>query len=214
MHQWFDWFGLGGKFTLTVLLSLMALVLALVFRSRTRWICFAGMFCSSMGDIILTNWRGFGDRLPLPAFYVGMACFVAAHILYAAAFSGPAKQNGNRANPGFWLALVLAALGGAGVIAATLCLPQVDWIMFAACFVYLCIIGWMLMNVFSLAWSARGWRIATAVGAFSFFVSDLILGLDELAHMTAYSAGIWWFYPIGQLLLLLFAAPRPSKTER
>lgn len=212
MHQWFNWFGLGGKFVLTVLLSATALVLALAFRGRARWTCFAAMLCSTMGDLILTNWRGLGDRLPLPSFYVGMACFVAAHVLYAAAFGGLVKRQGKgRLNPGFWLAAVCAAAGAAAVIAPTLRLPRVDWILFAACFLYLLIIGWMLTNVFSLAWSARGLRIVTAVGAFSFFVSDLIIGLDELAHVSTYNEGIWWLYPIGQLLMLLFVTTRREK---
>ena len=206
MHRWFEWFGLERKFVLTVLLSLLALGMALVFRTPARWLMAAAMLCSSLGDLILANWRGLGSRMPIPSFYAGMLCFIAAHILYAAAFAGLVRRQGASVfNPGGRLALLLAAAVGTAVVIAALRRPGVDLRLLAACTGYLCIIGWMLMNVFALAWSAKGVHILTALGAFSFFLSDVIIGLVTLVHITAYSRYIWWLYPIGQLLMLLFA---------
>jgi hypothetical protein len=44
-----------------------------------------------------------------------------------------------------------------------------------------------------------------AVGALSFFISDLIIGLDALAGISTFGHLIWWYYPIGQILLNVFA---------
>ena len=71
---------------------------------------------------------------------------------------------------------------------------------------YLAIITLNCMSVFSYAWArgtAGGWM--AAVGALSFLISDLIIGLGMLLNITRYDDLIWWFYPIGQALLILGA---------
>ena len=87
MNQYFQWFGLPGPFVLTCLMSLMAVILAAVFPSQHRWICAAAMIVSSLGDIVLMNFKGIGHRMPVPYFYVGAVLFMAAHLLYIRAFS-------------------------------------------------------------------------------------------------------------------------------
>jgi hypothetical protein len=64
----------------------------------------------------------------------------------------------------------------------------------------------MLAAAFSLAWSTRGLHLLTAAGALSFFISDLFIGLGVLCGVRSrfILGGIWWFYPIGQLLLIVF----------
>ncbi len=205
MTKYFAWFGQPGSFVLTVLLSLLALGMAVIHRTPARWLCFAAMLCSSFGDIILMNYRGIAGRLPIPRFYAGACCFMLAHLLYIGAVALLLRRTGGRAvTPGLWLGLAVAAAAGAWVIALTLRRPGVNPVTFAVCVAYLCVIAGMLMAVFSYAWTARGLRIAAALGALSFFLSDVIIGLDTLAGVTRYNAGIWWLYPIGQLLMLLF----------
>ena len=80
MSSYFAWFGLPGTFVLTVLMSALALVLALLRPSAHRWLCFAAMAFSTGGDLFLTNFRGLGD---LPnSFVIGACLFGIAHVLY------------------------------------------------------------------------------------------------------------------------------------
>ena len=59
---------------------------------------------------------------------------------------------------------------------------------------------------FSYAWS-QGFSnllaLLAAAGAVSFFVSDLFIGLGMVTGVTRYDHLIWWYYPIGQILLIL-----------
>ena len=68
MSSYFRWFGLPGTFVLTILMSLFALALFIIFRKRDRFICFIGMAVSTIGDIILMNFKDIGDLLPIPYF--------------------------------------------------------------------------------------------------------------------------------------------------
>jgi hypothetical protein len=81
----------------------------------------------------------------------------------------------------------------------------ISTIMVTLCFVYAIIIGANCVTIFSYAWSVRSWRSIAALGALSFFISDLIIGLNTLLIPIPDNWGdaIWWFYPIGQILILL-----------
>ena len=207
MTKFFAWFGLPGSLVLTLLLSTLALALALGFRCPDRWLCLAAMLLSSMGDIVLMNWRGIGSRMPVPYFYVGAVLFIAAHCFYTAAY-GVLIRNGGYSyrNPGFWAGIALIVL--VGVVVSVLCFRRVriDWTMYGLCIVYLCVIGCMLVTVFSYAWSVRSLRSLVCVGAVAFFLSDLIIGVGKLLHFTTprLQDMIWELYPIGQIFLLIF----------
>ena len=206
MTKYFACFGLPGSLVLTMLMSALALVLAVVFRSQDRWLCLMAMLLSSVGDVILMNWRGIGHRLPIPGFYAGAMFFILAHFVYTAAYAGMIRRNGySYRNAGFWIALSLIVLIGVTVTVMCLRRIRVNWTMYGLCIVYLCVIGCMLATVFSFAWSVRGWRSIAAVGALSFFLSDLIIGLDRLLYITTprLQGMIWELYPVGQILLLL-----------
>lgn len=71
LARFFRWFGLPGPLVLTALLSLFALTLAGLFPSLPRWLCAAGMLCSSLGDILLMNYRPITNRLPFRGFAAG-----------------------------------------------------------------------------------------------------------------------------------------------
>lgn len=49
MQKYFEWFGLPGSFVLSMLLSLFALVMALIFPTGDRMLCLAAMAFSTMG---------------------------------------------------------------------------------------------------------------------------------------------------------------------
>ena len=207
MTRWFRWFGQPGTFVLTVLLSCMALGLALGFRTPERFLCLGGMLASTMGDLINTNWRGIGKKLPFPALYGGAACFAVAHGFYIAAFVWLIRRSGAAfVNPGFWAAA--AVVLASAVIISALCLRRggVSRLTYGICLAFLFFVGGMLAAAFSFAWTAQGLHLLAAAGALSFFVSDMLIGLNVLCGFANdfVIGGVWWFYPIGQLLLLVF----------
>jgi len=207
MNQYFQWFGLPGSFVLTCLMSLMAVILAAVFPSQHRWICAAAMIVSSLGDIVLMNFKGIGHRMPVPYFYVGAVLFMAAHLLYIRAFSLRIVHDGRQlVNGGFLAAVAVVLIVWILLTVFSVRTGKFSWTMYALCFVYMCIIGCNCAVIFSFAFSAGGWYLIAAAGALSFFISDLIIGAGELTGFTtpALQEGIWWFYPIGQILILLF----------
>lgn len=207
MTRWFRWFRQPGTFVLTVLLSLTALVLALVRRTPQQVLCCAGMLASTMGDLINTNWRGMGSRLPFPALYGGAACFAVAHSFYTAAFAAVLRSGGlPLVNTGFLLAAVCVLAAGALVSVLCFCQKNVNRLTYAVCLVYLCFVGSTLAAAFACGAADGGLHLLAAVGALSFFVSDLLIGLNVLCGVQNdfVLKGVWWFYPIGQLLLIVF----------
>ncbi len=204
MNNYFKWFGLPGSFVLTVLMSLLALVLALCFRTKDRWWCLAAMVLSSMGDIVLMNFRGIGGKMPVPYFFVGAGFFIIAHLLYTGGYLTMIRENAYRyLNPGFWTAVGILVLAGVGLLILSFRDPYAKPSMYVLCILYLFIIGTACATIFSYAWSVRSWRSIAALGALSFFISDYIIGIGKLLGYGEFDHLIWWFYPVGQILLLI-----------
>lgn len=203
MEKAFAWFGLKGSLVLTMLLSALSLVLAVVFRTPIRWLCFAAMLMSSVGDIFLMHFKGIEERFP-NFFVVGAAFFMLAHLLYTACFALKICDQGSMyMNGGAAAALVIAVLSL--IYFTSICKNKSQLPLAVA---YLAIITLNCMTVFSFAWlNGIGDLLAVlaAIGATSFLASDLIIGFGLLANIHRYDYLIWWLYPIGQLLLIIGA---------
>lgn len=196
---------LSGAFVLTVLMSLFAIALALIFRTADRYLCMAAMIISSCGDVLLMNFRGISRALP-NSFTLGAVLFMSAHILYLTAFLYIIKMRGYPViNAGFFFGIGLIASAFILLICFTIKTGNFKFNMFLLCFIYLIFIGANCCMIFSLAYSAKGFALLTAVGALSFFISDAMIGLDRLADISSPLSDklVWWFYPVGQVLILL-----------
>ena len=203
MNKYFACFGLPGAFVLSMLMSLFALALALLSPTPARWFCFAAMALSSVGDTFLTNFKGIKNIFP-NYFTIGAAFFMAAHLLYIASYgikirnSGAAFFNGG-------VILVLAAAIALYVYFIHLSISTGHKSVLPLVVVYLAIISADCMTIFSYAWSqgfSNPLAILAAVGAVSFMISDLIIGLGIAGGITKYDSLIWWYYPIGQILMI------------
>ncbi len=206
MHKYFSCFGLPGTMVLTFLLSLTAVILAAGFRTKDRWLCMAAMLLSTAGDIFMDNFMDIGSKIPIPPFFVGAAFFILAHIVYIFAFSYLIRaKEYTLINPGFWAAIVFVLACGVFVIAKSLSGGSVNWGMMLLCVVYMCIIGTNCAFISSFAWSVKSIRSIAALGAVSFFISDLIIGYNVLVGYPGDTIWglIWWFYPIGQFFMIL-----------
>ena len=206
MHKYFSWFGLPGSMVLSGLLSLTALVLALVFRTKDRSLCFAAMFLSTFGDLFMANFPSVSEKLPIPSFFVGATFFIFAHIVYIFAYHSLIRENAYTfINPGFWAAVGFVLFCGVLVIIKCFRNGNVPWAMLILCVIYMCIIGLNCATIFSFAWSVKSIRSIVALGALSFFLSDLIIGVEALTGYTTdfLWSMIWWLYPIGQVLIIV-----------
>ena len=211
MSSYFAWFGLNGSLVLTLLMSLLAIVLAAIRLAgdKTRkyaYFCAAAMLMSSLGDIFLMHLDFIEQNLP-NYFIWGAACFMVAHVLYTLAFLKLGRSKGYRYFNGGVIAAIVIALACL-VYFTVICAQRQDFSMYALCMIYLAVIGTNCATIFSYAWSSfqkKPYLVMCAVGALSFFISDLIIGLDILAGISDFGHLIWWYYPIGQILLHVFA---------
>ena len=204
MNRYFAFNGLPGSFVLTMLLSLTALISALIKPSTARWLCFAAMLMSSVGDIFLMRFKGL-DRIFPNYFIWGAAAFMVAHIIYALSYRSLSLSRGiGFLNGGVVLAALMLVASLAYALYA--CIRSHDYSNLPLAAIYLLIISVNCAFIFSYAWGAfpkRPWTILAAVGAVSFFISDFIIGLGMLSNISRYNHLIWWYYPIGQILLLI-----------
>jgi uncharacterized membrane protein YhhN len=206
MSSYFSWFGLPGTFVLSILMSLLALTLALLRPSRHRWLCAAAMGVSSLGDVFMTRFMDIDLIFP-NYFIIGAAFFMLAHVLYILTYRTLMKKKGYRFFNGGVTAAVLMALACL-IYFTVICFRQGNFGMFFLCMAYLVVITANCSFIFSYTVSdfkARPIVILAALGALSFFVSDLIIGLGTLANINSFGYLIWWFYPIGQILLITSA---------
>ncbi len=201
MDRYFRWFGLPGALVLTCCLSLFAGILAIWQGSADRWICFGAMVLSSFGDIALMNDPPVAKRLRNP-FLTGAGFFMAAHLCYLAAFFVLLDRTGcSLFNPGFFGAWAVGIL--------TLwyfCRNMTQRTMFPLALGYLFLITSNCSVICAYAWgafSSHPLSALAALGAASFFFSDVIIGRDILMGCRKYQFLIWWLYPIGQFLLIV-----------
>ncbi len=195
-------------FYLTLSLSALALMLACLFPSPDRIVACCAMLLSTLGDIVLMNLKGYFQGLPFPYFYLGASLFILAHLVYSAAYLIKITSLGyTLINAGFIAALILILAVFLAVTLLALRRKPFDLPLYLVCTLYLLIIGASCAIICSFAYASASLASLAAIGALSFFLSDLIIGLDRLAHIAPKNPDryIWTLYPIGQLLILLCA---------
>ena len=204
MDKYFKCFGLPGSLPLTGLMSLLAVVLALAFPTQARWLCAAAMILSSVGDIFLMHLPVIEKNIP-NYFYIGAGFFMAAHVLYALCYALLIHAAGAQIlNPGAAIMILAAAGMAVWFILSARKMGQMDQLPLILA--YIVMISLDAGMVLSYAWSqgmTNPLAILAAVGAVSFFLSDLIISLGIVMSVKEYDHLIWWYYPIGQILMIL-----------
>lgn len=206
MNRFFRWFGLPGRLVLTTLISIYACALAIYSPTLPRLLAAVAMILSSLGDIILMDFKPITRSLPFRGFIPGALVFTGSHIFYILAFG----YNIYDAGYAYLNVGVLAAfICYVAMILATLLIVLTRNVeiksMFFLSMIYLLVISGNCATVYSFAYSARGLAIVSAVGVLSFLISDYFIVMDKVCDITSERLRglIWWFYPIGQILLLL-----------
>lgn len=204
MDKYFSIGMIDGRVVLTTGLSLLAVILAVIFRTSERKGCCIAMIMSSLGDLFLMNFAHVEDWFPVPVFYVGMLCFVASHIIYAFSFIKITKRFEKPIkNWGIMGGVTIALLTLILCIYLFLKAGGGSIIFLVACITYLLIICFNCAMIFSAAVSTKGARYLAAIGIVSLMISDLFIAFMMLGNIYQYESLIWWFYPIGQLLIII-----------
>lgn len=189
------------KLTISLCLLLFALTMAFHFFTLSAWICFIAMAFSTIGDIAL-NCKPLDIR-PHSYLYVGAGFFMLAHITYAIAYGMMiVKSDKSYFNTGFLLSLffivTLCVVSIIFVIKSKENLPKKMIIVFS---IYVVIISINFITISSYSWI---YDSVAAIGALSFLVSDLIIGIETVFKIKSSILRklVWIFYPIGQFMIL------------
>ena len=190
------------KSTVTILLSVIAIVRYIVFPSLPRETCMYAILLSTFADLILMNYRGIPKLVFKKAnFGVGAFLFGIVQILYHICFL---RVMGISA---------LVTLNHAGYVAlfiGVLVIPSLLFIMSERNHIY--IIGVLIysicllfnmMTIFNAAYMLGNRHIFAAIGIVLFMISDIfILIRENMKDSTFIRKLIWIFYPLGQLMII------------
>lgn len=206
MNRFFRWFGLPGRLVLTVLMSAFACIMAAISPSLPRLLAVIAMVLSSLGDIILMDYHPITDSLPFRGFIPGALVFTVAHLFYIAAFGYSIYDAGySYINAGVVAAFACYVLMIVLTLVIVLSRNTEINSMFFLSMIYLFVITANCATVYSYAFSHGGLAIVSAIGVFSFLVSDYFIVMDKVCQIKSKTLKslIWWFYPIGQIMLLI-----------
>lgn len=198
-------FGLPRHLILTLAISLYSIILAIFFPSVSRILIAIAMLISSLGDIVLMDFKPIVKHLPFNGFVAGAIVFMVSHLFYIAAFGYSIYINKyTYFNTGV---IISISLFFAVVISMTLIsiIRKSQGIkLLLPGILYMAIIFANCSNVCSYCFSRVGISICSVIGIISFIVSDYFIVLRTVCGINskALQKLIWFFYPIGQILLI------------
>ena len=196
-----------GKITLSFLMLILAVIMELTFKTSDRLICVFAMFLSFIGDIALNHNRDH-TKQSKKDFLLGGITFIVAHIFYCIAYYKKITVNNYTIfNVGSVFAVILL-LAITVIIFLKMFLTQKECnSLFWFGIVYLWLTGINYTTIFSYAYSIKSIESLSAFGGILFLASDVIIGLEKFLGLKSTIARelVWWFYPIGQIILIIMA---------
>lgn len=188
----------------TSLLFTFAVVLAVLDPSPARLICVPAMLLSSLGDILLMDFRPITTRLPFRGFIPGAISFGISHLVYSAAFLTAIVSAGKAYWNGGVLIGLAALLFSAGMLTVITVRKKGDVKMLLLEMIYLFVICLNIASASSAASAVGGKFILCSVGAVIFLVSDMFILASEVCRQSSarFKVPIWITYAAAQILLL------------
>lgn len=189
------------KLLVTLFIIIIALALAIIFKEQKcrRFVLVAIIF-GMVGDYFMTskfgNWR----------VVAGGAAFAVEHALFIAMFVKLFKQHKLKIF-NKWFVLSLGIFGISLIIFEVLTftlVPQPNIILAFLLPIYMLVICINMGFNFSYSFQRKGTFYLFALGIFVFYVSDIFVFLGITKVTPSLSNVVWLFYPIGQLLMVLF----------
>lgn len=193
-----------SKWIMTAILSIIAIVMYLIFKGYLRKQVMIAMILSSLGDIFMTDMFGLGDTI---SAVPGALFFIIAHFVYGLCFIKMDRLSGFKyKNVGFYvgLAIMVATALALTIVGFTLCSEPAP-VMYVLIMVYIAIIGFNVCGNFSYFTQIKGYRmILLPFAIILFYATDLWIFLDMLNVYDKLHHIVWYFYPVAQLILILF----------
>lgn len=192
---------------ISLMISVLSILLAVFDPTPTRIICAVAMPISTLGDFILADYKPLVSHLPFRGFIAGGCVFGISHVVYIIAFIVKIITH-DLSFFGIGAYIGIAIFSLIAFYLAFMCIRMsIKPHMTLFAFAYLLLICLNCTCVFSIATSVRGISMVSAVGVFSFLISDMIIALDVFCNIKLPNRArlIWIFYPIGQILLLIGA---------
>lgn len=201
-------FMLSNKFksNTTFFMSMVAIALFVVCPTRARELCMYAILVSTLADLVLMDYNNLpGILFGKKRFYIGMALFGIAHIIYVYCFSNMIIQNGTF----IYTSQVNIAWGIFGVIYAfslifsAFMVYKKDRRFCIATIIYVMLICFSLASMYLYAAVLGGKGYLAAIGITFFWISDMLILIRETKKDIALIRKlIWVFYPIGQMLII------------
>lgn len=189
------------RLLVTLFIVIIALVLTIVLKEqKSRRFVLVAMIFGMIGDYFMTsqfgNWKVVIGGI---AFAIEHAIFIAMFIIL---FKEQKLKIFNR-----WFILSLAIFVVSLIIFEVLTFTLVQQPNVAlACLlpIYMLVISVNMGFNFSYSFQRKGTFYFFALGIFTFYVSDIFVFLGITKVTQPLSNIVWLFYPIGQLLMVLF----------
>lgn len=209
MAKYFRWFGLKGELVLTILLSSLAVVLAVLYHTPDRFVRMTAMLLCTGGDLIIMNFKGVRRYIKhlLP---MGATLFAFGHICYMISYGmlflykGYSFMENGSLNGGLIIGILFI---GTGMLFG--CIACVKWgrkRMIPLVLIYGAVLGANCCMILSYAWAAArtGMLAITAgIGVITFVISDLGVVMERLDRRHDWHTFVWWLYPVGQILMII-----------
>ena len=196
------------KLVFTACLSVLAIVLhAINPKSKARRLCMFAMLLCTVGDVFMTNSFKIDDMV---STIIGAVSFMGGHVFYAWMFYQLKEKRPKIRNLGSLIGIIIGIVPIVVIVilGATL-VPEPKVLYLCAVPVYVLVITMHIAMNFSYSFEIKSWRSFVLVFAVVlFYVTDIwiFLYMFGLAPKSLQDC-VWYFYPIAQLLLILFCAP-------
>ncbi len=188
------------KLTFTFTLIAIAILLYLINKTKTRlWIMIA-MVLSTLGDIFMTDCLDIGGFSMVP----GVAFFMLSHVAYVFAYR--TENDGPNKNLGTWIGIGVMIVSTILFEILAFTIPTTpNTTMSLLIPIYIAVIGWNLVENFTLAYNKKGLYNILPFAIVLFYLTDYWIFLD-MVNITEKSTNlVWYFYPLAQLGLVLFS---------
>ncbi len=192
-----------GKISLSFLMVSLSICLFLIFKTYDRALCVLALFFSFSGDLLLNN-KQIPSKQRKSSLILGATSFTLAHIFFFFAYLNKIMENNYYYfNKGVILAFLILLSLTFFLIFST----NNPSNLFVIGLIYLWITGINYITIFSYSFSAQHLVYLPAFGGMLFLISDVIIGLENFSTLKSRLARelIWWLYPIGQILIIIFA---------
>ena len=210
MNRWFDNIPIigkkySGKIVLSFLMLVLAAILAIVYRTSDRCVCFFAMLFAFEGDWVLNSGKT-PEMQTNKIVVLGGSCFMLAHFWYACTYFLKIYFNKYPfVNGGTYILLMILLFVTVYFIFNMGKSKNLGMFWFGVLYLWLTSISYFM--IFSYSASVKSIESLAVVGGLMFLASDVIIGCEKFLGLRSKLARelVWWLYPIGQTLIIIFA---------